>query len=412
MSTRSGTTFGIRALFLAMALLMLGNGLQASLIGIRTQLEGFSGFTTGIVMAAYFAGFLGGSFLVPRFVIRVGHIRVFAALASGASAAALAYSISGDPFTWAAMRFITGVCFAGLYVVAESWIHSRATNETRGRLMATYMVTVLGAAGLGQFLLNVSDPAGFELFILTSILISMAVVPVSLARSPAPEFESEHPASLTELAKRSPLGVVAGLLTGASNAAILGMGAVYGITVGMSTFDIALFIAAALAGGVILQWPLGILSDRMPRRAVILGVSIASTATAVVAASQIPASPTMMALAFLYGGFAFSMYSLSISYINDTTPSHEFVGAAAAFLFVSGIGAIAGPLAVSWAMDEVGAEGYWWSLAAFYAPVAGLALYRILIRARYKEQRFVPVPHRTSPVIGSIIEDYEAEPEE
>jgi MFS family permease len=242
--------FGIWSLFAALTLLMLGNGLQGSLVGVNTQSLGFSSLVTAVVMASYFVGFLGGSFAVPKLVLRVGHVRVFASLASAASVAALAYSISGDPVTWGVMRFITGACFAGLYVVAESWIHSRATNATRGRLMAIYMVIVLGAAGVGQLLLNVSDPEGFELFVLSSVLISLAVVPVSLARSPTPDFEFESRSSLGDLVRRSPLGVVAGVLTGAANAAILGMGAVYGVVAGMTTFQITVFMASTLAGGV------------------------------------------------------------------------------------------------------------------------------------------------------------------
>jgi len=388
---------------------MLGNGLQGSLVGVNTQNLGFSSIITALVMASYFAGFLGGSFAVPRLVLRVGHVRVFAALASAASIAALVYSISGDPITWSLMRLVTGACFAGLYVVAESWIHSRATNATRGRLMAVYMVIVLGAAGVGQLLLNVSDPAGFELFVLSSVLISLAVVPVSLARSPAPDFEVESRSGLGDLIRRSPLGVVAGVLTGASNAAILGMGAVYGVVAGMTTLQITIFMAASLAGGVALQWPLGLLSDRLGRGAVVLGVAFAASVTATVAAGSVPGSTVMYGLAFLYGGFAFSMYSLAISHINDTTPPDEFVGAAAAFMFISGIGAVAGPLVVSVAFDIFGPEGFWWSLGAFFAPVAAFALYRIIVRSRVTGSRFALVPHRVSPVMGSIIEDYDAE---
>ncbi|MFQ5529063.1 MAG: MFS transporter [Gemmatimonadota bacterium] len=359
---------------------------------------------TGVVIAAYFAGFLAGSFIVPLFVTRVGHIRVFAALASAASVAALVYSVAVHPVSWVFMRLLTGASFAGLYVVAESWINSRATNATRGRLMAIYMVVLMGGMGLGQMLLNAAEPTGFELFVLSSVLISLAVVPVSLVRTPVPEFEFERPTGLRGLTLRSPLGVLTGFLTGASNAAVAGMGAVYASQVGFSTLEITVFIAAALAGGIAFQWPLGYLSDVVPRRRVIFGATIAASTVALVAANVSPSSGAMAGFAFLYGGMAFPMYSLAISHINDTTPDDSFVGSAAAFVFISGIGAVAGPLVVSGAFEVLGLEGYWWSLGLFYLPVALLALYRIIGTPRVRRsRRHATVPYRVSPVMGNII---------
>jgi MFS family permease len=346
-------------------------------------------------------------------VVRVGHIRVFAGLASAASVAALIYSLAVHPATWALMRFLTGVCFAGLFVVAESWINSIATNGTRGRLMATYMVTLLTASGLGQLLLNVANPAGFELFIVSSVLISLAVIPITLARSPAPDYEQARPVSIFDLARRSPLGTTAGLLTGAANAAVVGMGPVYATIAGFDTLGVTLFMAASLFGGVALQWPLGRLSDLVPRRRVLLGVSTAATATALVGGSVAADSATLIVIAFLFGGLALPMYSLAISYVNDTTPDTDFVGSAAAFIFVSGIGSIAGPLFIAAALELLGTNGYWWSLALFYTPVAVVALYRIVSTARIKTQgRIAFVPPRISPVMGRIIDDYESQPDE
>lgn len=397
---------GIGPLITAMGFLMLGAGLQGTLIGVRTQIEAFSGTLTGIVVAAYYVGFLAGSFAVPLYVLRVGHIRVFAALASTASVAALLYSVAVHPIAWIAIRTLTGLCFAGLYVVAESWVNTRATNTTRGRYMAVYMVTVLGAVGIGQLLLNVADPAGFELFLLSSALVSLAVVPVALARSPQPEFELERLTGVVELTRRSPLGVVTALLTGASNAAVFGMGAVYATRAGLSTGEVTIFMAVSLLGGLALQWPLGHLSDLLPRRSVILAVAVTATVVGYLAVGIDPDSHTMIVMAFIYGGMSFPMYSLAMSYIHDTTPGDSFVGSAAAFMLVSGIGSIAGPLIVSGAMGVFDDEGYWWSLAAMFTPVAVLALYRMITRARVRYRPYVPVAYRSSPVIGYLIEDY------
>ncbi len=398
-------------LFLALALLMLGNGLSASLIGIRTQTDSFSSTATALVTAAYYVGFLGSSFIVPKIVSRVGHIRVFAALASTASIAALVHGVFGSPVTWGFMRVFTGASMAGLYVVVESWLNSRATNRNRGRLLAVYMVVLMGGYGLGQFLLNLTDPTGFQLFVLASVLLSLAVLPVTLAQSPAPELKITPRMSLRAFAKLSPLATVAGFLTGASNAAIAGMGAIYGVRAGMPTSRIAVFMAITYVGGVALQFPLGQLSDRFPRRRVLLGTSAAATLVALVATTVDARSTTMLALVFVYGGLAFPMYSLAISHINDVVPADGFVASAAAYLFITGAGAIVGPLITESMMSALGTPGYWWSHALFYAPVAVVAVHRILRRALPNRGVFAPVPARMSPVLNVMIEAYESEHE-
>ncbi|MDH3306936.1 MAG: MFS transporter, partial [Acidimicrobiia bacterium] len=407
---RARTSLGpLWALFAALGLLMLGNGLQSTLVGIRTQLADFGGFATALVMASYFAGFLGSSFVVPRIVARVGHIRVFAALASSASVAALVYTVTVHPVSWALMRFLTGACMAGLYVVVESWLNTRATNQNRGRLLAIYMVVVMVGLSIGQLFLNLADPAGFELFILSSVLISLAVVPLSLSQAPAPEFQLTSRIKFAAFARMAPLAVVAGLLTGASNGAIMGMGAVYATRAGLSTGAITVFMSMTLLGGVALQWPLGWLSDRLPRRRVLLGVSLAATAVAVAATRVDPAGPAIIALTFLYGGLAFPTYSLAISHINDVVPRDGFVGSAATFLFINGVGAIIGPIAVSGAMAWTGPTGYWWVLALFYAPVAVMAVYRIARRVQPNRGRFAYLSPRSSSAISDMLHDFESQ---
>ena len=139
-----GAAVVLWSLLLGMGMLMLANGLQGSLLGIRASSEGFSNTMTGIIMSAYFAGFLLGSTLAPRKLRRVGHVRTFAALASITSVCILIHALYVVPEVWIAMRFITGFAFAGLYVVAESWLNSQATNQMRGRLLAIYMVITYG----------------------------------------------------------------------------------------------------------------------------------------------------------------------------------------------------------------------------------------------------------------------------
>ena len=207
-------------------MIMLGNGLQASLLGIRAAAEQFTTETTGLIMSGYFLGFLAGAVITPRIVGNVGHVRVFAALASTASTAALVHAVFVDPLVWGVMRCATGFCYAGLYIVAESWLNDRSTNETRGSMLSVYMVVVLGGIAGGQFLLNLSDPNSFVLFVLASVLVSLALVPISVSVGPAPDFSAPTPVGIRALYRTSPLGVVGCLGVGVANGAIFSMGAV------------------------------------------------------------------------------------------------------------------------------------------------------------------------------------------
>jgi MFS family permease len=196
------------ALLLGIALMMLGNGLQGSLLGIRASLEGFPTTATGILMSGYFAGFLAGSVLAPKLVARVGHVRVFAALASLASTAILVHVVWVNPVTWTVIRLVSGFCYAGLYVVCESWLNDQATNETRGQLLSIYMVVMLGGAAGGQGLLNLADPSGVNLFILVSVLVSLSLIPMLLSTGQMPPFDAPRPVGIRQLYHVSPTGVV------------------------------------------------------------------------------------------------------------------------------------------------------------------------------------------------------------
>ncbi|MEM7226863.1 MAG: MFS transporter, partial [Pseudomonadota bacterium] len=222
------------ALLLGMALLMIGNGLQGSLLGIRATLEGFPTAATGILMSGYYAGFLAGSIMTPRLVARVGHVRVFAALASLASTAILIQALWVEPVPWTMIRLITGFCYAGLYVIAESWLNAQATNQNRGQLLSVYMVIVLGGAAAGQGLLNVADPSGAALFILVSVLVSLALIPMLLSSGRTPPFETPQPVGILELYRVSPTGVVGYFGVMMANGAYFGMAAVYGREIGLS----------------------------------------------------------------------------------------------------------------------------------------------------------------------------------
>lgn len=376
-SVTAQTVLGAWGLFAAVALVMLGNGLLTTLIGVRAELEAFPTLGTGLVMAAYFAGFLVGAWIVPRFVVSVGHIRVYAALASLASTAALVYVLWIDPLSWLLFRLITGFCLSGLFIVPESWLNEAATNSNRGRLLSIYMVVVMGGIAAGQLLLNLADPGSFVLFVTSSVLVSLAIVPVTLSASPTPDFRVPSNLPIRRVWEAAPLGVIGGLGHGVSSAALLSMGAVYASRVGMSVPRITVFMGLAIAGSVALQWPLGALSDSMQRRVSILLVSLASVVVAAVATVVEPTSPAMLAVVFLLGGLTFPLYSLTLSHISDNMPSGSTVGVSSLYVFVVGTGSILGPLAAAAAINGLGPNGLFWTVAIVQGLVALFGLARI-----------------------------------
>ena len=370
------------ALLLGMGLMMLGNGLQGSLLGIRAVSEGFGTTVTGLVMSSYFIGILAGSTLAPKIVKNVGHVRVFSALASLASAAILVHIAAVEPLTWSAMRFVTGFAYAGLYVVAESWLNDRATNETRGQLLSVYMVVMFSGLALGQLLLNAADPSGHFLFLLTSVMISLAMVPIALTAGPAPAFKTSSKISIRQLYRLSPLGVMGAMATGMAHGVLFGMGAVYGDRIGLSVAEISLFMGIAVAGGIVFQWPIGRLSDRFDRRRVITVVTLLAAIFALLAAPVAGYSQVLLlTLAFLFGGMTLPMYSLCMAHTNDYLEPSQMVQAGGTLVLVSGIGASFGPSVSAAVMDAVSPHAFFVFLGVIHAAIGIFAVYRMSQRA-------------------------------
>ncbi len=393
------------ALLTGFAFLMVGNGLGGSVVGIRAELESFDTVATGVIMAAYFAGFLAGSRLAMRSLAQVGHIRVFAALASLASTAALVHAVAVFPAVWVAMRFLTGLCMAGLYVVAESWLNDIATPQTRGRLLALYMVVSMGGVAVGQLLLTTADPGEFTLFIVASVLVSVSLVPVSLSTTSAPPIDEIERLSMRELIAIVPTGTVSMFFVGMSAGTLLGMGAVYATRVGLSSNEVALFIGASIVGAVVFQWPIGILSDRVPRRG-LLGI-VAATASAISLTLTIVDAGTAVAtgLMLLLGGTMFPLYSLSIAYTNDWIPSSKMVAASSSLVIINGLGAVLGPLLTAGAFVVVGTQAFFWILAGTHAAIATYVGYRVVVRdplPMERQRAWVPMPSRATAAISVL----------
>jgi MFS family permease len=372
------------AVLLGIGFMMLANGLQGTLLGLRATLEGFSTFTTGIMMSGYFIGIFIGSLLAPLLVKRVGHIRVFSALASLASVSILFHGLYIDPVIWMSMRIVTGICFAGFYVVTESWLNDRASNETRGRILSIYMVILTLGMGGGQFLLNLANPETIELFILISIIISVGLIPILLTARPAPVFGASASMSLIELYRASPLAVVGNGLTGMAHGTIFGLGAIYASAVLGDVKLISWFMACFLIGSLITLWPIGYISDRLSRRSVMSAISIVSIFACLLALITAKDSLLFYLVIVLLGGAAIPMYSICIAYANDRLEPHQIVGASGSLVMVSGIGLSTGPIIIAFFMDFYGMDFYFWGIAAVFSMILAFTLVRIGSRAGIK----------------------------
>jgi MFS family permease len=365
-------------------------------LGVRASLEGFEVFTTGVVMSFYFSGMLVGSIVTPKLVARVGHIRVFAALASTASIAILLHSVYVNPYTWSLMRLVTGICFSGLFVVTESWLNDRASNENRGAILSIYMVVVTLGMGSGQFLLNVADPANTDLFILISVIISFALVPILLTARPAPAFDQAESMSLLALYKVSPLAVISNALTGAAHGTAFGLGAVYGLQKGFDNSLVALFMASFLWGGFLLQWPIGWLSDKYGRRGIMLITAMAAVVMCLLASVWDISSSSYIPLIAVVGGLVMPMYSLCVAYASDRLSPEQIVSASGAMVMASGIGLSVGPILVALAMSSFGPDVYFIGIALAFLAIT-LA---VLNSMRYREVTLADVEDQ-SPILAA-----------
>jgi MFS family permease len=381
---RRTATFGAAlasswAILLGFGILMLGDGLQGTLLAVRADLEGFSATLTGLIMSTFYLGFLLGSIMTPRLTIKVGHIRVFAAFAALSSAAILIHALFVTVPVWIAMRLVSGFCFAGLYIVAESWLNDSATNETRGKLLSIYMVVTYIGVGAGQLLLNLADPVAYPLFILTSVLISIAVVPLLLSAGSPPTFQDSVRISLLQLYRLTPLGIVGMFAVGMVTATFFALGPVYAQRMGLGIKDISYFMAAAVVGTVILQGPIGALSDRFDRRMILTLVTVLTALAALlcIPAAQHSTNALFLAIA-IFGGLAFPLYSVCIAYTNDHLDPNQMIAASGALVLVGGLGAITGPVLFASIMDRFGIQALFWSIAWVHGLTGLFAIYRMI----------------------------------
>jgi len=387
------------ALFFGFAIISLAHGLQGTLIGVRAVVEGFSFISTGFIVAGYYVGYLAGSKFIPIFLKRVGHIRVFAALASLASIAILLHSVFIEPYMWFLIRILSGISLAGIYVIMESWLNDKSTNQTRGQILSIYMIITFAFLGMGQFLLNLSDPAKVDLFILVSILLSFALLPILLSVTEAPNITNPKNFSLKELFIISPLGFVGAFFTGLSHSAILGYGAVYAAAKGLGLFEISVFMVIVTSCGALFQWPIGYISDKIDRRVILIGVTLVASGLSlfIVASSYISLIIFFILLA-IYAGMSLPMYSLTIAHTNDFLQQNEIIGASSTIAVLVGIGAICGPIIVSFFMNIIGPDGFFVYLFIVHGLLGLFGIYRMSKRTKSAdlESQYTPLPRNIS----------------
>jgi len=392
-------------LLIAAGILLGGNGLQGTLIALRGAQEGFTPQIIGFMGTAYFGGFLIGCMAITRVMKAVGHVRSFAALAAIASAGTLMLVLVIDPFMWSAIRFVSGICFAGLFTVMEAWLNSGVSNENRARVLALYRIIDIGSVTGAQFLIPVIGADGFAIFAVMSIMITLSLVPVSLGDRSNPKPPEDVKLDLVRAWHISPLAAIGCIAVGMTNSSFRTLSPVYAEEIGMSVTDVVTFVSVGIIGGAIIQYPLGYLSDRWDRRAVLLlttGFALASAlALAFLAADDVLLN---FIIVFIFGCFAMPLFSLSAAHANDRAGKDEFVLVSAALMLFYSIGAIGGPLTAAWTMEYFGPAALFLFIAAIYAIFILVTVYRMLARSGVPAERrgrFIAML-RTSPMFARL----------
>ncbi|MEJ8560331.1 MFS transporter [Yoonia sp. GPGPB17] len=406
---------GSWALFVGMFMLMVGNGLQGTLLGLRGEAEGFSTLSLSIVMSAYFLGFLFSSRYTPQLIRRVGHVRVFAALGSMVSAVLIAYPVLIDPWAWAVGRVIIGFCFCGVYITAESWLNDASSNENRGKSLSVYMIVQMAGIVFAQWIVSRGDVSGYVLFIIPSIMVSLAFAPVLLSVKPMPAFEATKPMKLRDLISASPLACVGMFMLGGVFSAQFGMSAIYGSRVGLTVGEISFFVSSIYVAALVLQYPIGWLSDRMDRRTLIIWVSLVGAAGSMIA-FLVPGYFLLIVISgAIVGGMSNPLYALLIAYLNDYLEKEDMAAASGGLLFINGIGAILGPLTVGLMMDVIGNNGFWLFTGIMLAAVGTYGLYRTTQRSRDEIDTeavpYAPVSAASTPIAAELAQEVYIEEE-
>ena len=396
------------ALLFGMMLLQLGNGVQGTLLGVRGVEEGFSASALSYVMSAYFIGFLFGAQLGPMLIRRVGHVRVFAALASTVSAAFILYAIIPNIWMWFLLRIIIGFGFSGIYVVAESWLNDSVSNENRGKALAIYVIVQMVGIIVANWMVAYADPTSVTLFAIVSVFVSFSIVPILLSISPVPQFQTTQPMTISNLWDVSPLGMVGMFMLGGIFSALFTMAAVYGVQTGLSLAEISAFSASFYIGGLVFQYPIGWISDNMDRRSLILIVTAIASFAAFLGGAFALNFISLLIIGLIIGGVSNPLYSLLIAYTNDFLDHEQMAAASGGLIFVNGLGAILGPIIVGRAMASFGANMYFFFISILLGLVTLFSIYRSTQRSAPSVEEttsYAPIAQTASPVAVELAQE-------
>ncbi len=383
----------LTSLLLGVALLLTGGGLLGTLLAVRGGLEGFSANALGWVMSGYFAGFFVGTFTAPPLIRRMGHSRAFAFHAALATMAVLLHPLWLDPWGWGLLRVVTGIALVGLYTVIESWLNAEPDPQRRSRVFSLYMMINLSALALGQVLLMLGDAGAAAMFTVTALLVCAAMLPVTATRLQQPDVPNVPRLKLGNLYTLAPVATVAAGLSGLAMGAFWGLLPVFAGDIGLSGDGVPLFMLAAIAGGALLQWPLGRISDGHDRRIGLMTVSLAAAGLAVLAAMPLIQQQlhVMFLLVFCYGGLVFALYPFAVAHMLDYLASEDLLSGCSSLLLVHGIGAAVGPAIAGALMSRFGAPALPLYFAAVLTCLAVFTGMRLLSHARLRTH---PAPFR------------------
>lgn len=368
----------LAALILSIVLLVSGNAFLMTLLGIRLSMDQVDPATIGWVLVCYSIGFVLGTLYVNSIIGRVGHIRAFAVFSAITAVTALLYPVLDSPLAWALLRALSGFTMAGVLVVIESWFSSRASNANRGALFAVYQIVFFVSAASGQLMINLGDPASFTLFTLAAVLLTLALVPLSLTRMEAPAIETVDRMSFFTLLRESSSGVAGSLICGVLISSFYALGPVYATLVGMNLSQTSLFMATAIIAAMLLAWPMGKLGDRFDRRRLLMWVAIASAvASAVVAGLGADPQWLLMLMVGIFTGLTAALYPIAVAITNDRMEHHRIVAASATLLLSYGIGGVVGPVVMAKLISVMGPSGLFVGSAVFLVLLAGITYYRI-----------------------------------
>jgi MFS family permease len=363
------TVTSVSALFLSLVLLISGSTMLGTLLGLRLELEGYTAARTGLILAFHSIGFVLGSLYTERIIRRVGHIRAFAVFGALACSAILTHPMYVHADLWIVLRLLVGFSFAGLLLIVESWVNGVATAQTRGTLLGFYLILLYLAAAGGQLMIGLGNAREFYLFSLAAILVALSLVPLSLTRAVAPQLPEATRVRTRDVLRKAPLAVIGALLSGVAMSAFNMMGPIYATRIGLDISKLSLFMSVTVLSAMLFQWPIGRMSDFMPRNRVVLGLAVAGLGASSLTAFWGEWSIWLLfASAALYVGFASTVYPVSLALAHDQMQHEEIVGTNATLLLGFGVGTIFGPLGGALSIWLIGPSG----LFLFMAAVMGV----------------------------------------